>query len=117
MFFTVLAAMAEFERERLRDRVANGQRAKAAKGGHIGGTAPFGYRVEGSGKEARLVEIPEQQAALTTVRKLRKQGLPFRQIAAAVEARHGLRVSREAIRRICKSTIPAKKKSRSPALA
>jgi DNA invertase Pin-like site-specific DNA recombinase len=103
MFFGMLALVAEFERERILERTLDGRRAKAAKRGHIGGSAPFGYQVEGSGKEARLVEIPEQQAALATIRKLREHGLPLRQIAAAIGAKHGLRVSREAIRRICKT--------------
>jgi DNA invertase Pin-like site-specific DNA recombinase len=103
LFFGVLSLMAEFERERILERTLEGRHAKRAKHGHIGGTAPFGYRVEGSGKDAHLVEIPEQQAALVTIRKLRDQGLPLRQIAAAIEAEHGLRVSREAIRRICKT--------------
>lgn len=42
---------------------AYGRRAEAAKGGHVGGSPPSGYRVEGSGKDARLVEVPVQQAA------------------------------------------------------
>lgn len=116
LFFSVLAAMAEFERERILERVSDGRRAKAAKGGAIGGSAPFGFRVEGSGKAATLVEVPEQQAAIATILKLRGQGLPLRKIAAAVEAEHGLRVSHQAVRRICKAIPSSKEKSSSPAL-
>jgi DNA invertase Pin-like site-specific DNA recombinase len=93
MFFGMLALVAEFERERIKERTAEGRLGKKSKGGHIGGTAPFGYRVEGRGREATLVPIPEQQAALATMRELRAQGQSFRAIAAAVEQRHALKVS------------------------
>jgi DNA invertase Pin-like site-specific DNA recombinase len=101
MFFGMLALVAEFERGRILERTLEGRRAKAAKGGHIGGSAPFGYRVEGTGKEARLVEVPEQQAALTTIRELCRQ-VSLRKIAAVVEEQHSFRLSHEAVRRVCK---------------
>ena len=47
--------------------LADGRRGKATKGGHIGGTAPFGYRVEGAGKAAILVPVPAEQEALETI--------------------------------------------------
>ncbi len=103
LFFGVLSLMAEFERERILERTLEGRNAKRAKGGHVGGSAPFGYRVKGSGKDARLVKDEEQQTALRTMRELRGQGLSFRKIETLVEAQHGLRVSREAIRRVCKA--------------
>lgn len=117
MFFGILALVAEFERERILERTLEGRYAKAAKGGHIGGSAPFGFRVEGVGKEARLVEVPKEQAALTTIRRLRGERVSLRRIASAVEAEHDLRVSREAIRRVCKTVSSAKEKGNSTALA
>jgi DNA invertase Pin-like site-specific DNA recombinase len=93
MFFGMLALVAEFERERIRERTAEGRSGKKAKGGHIGGTAPFGYRVEGRGREAKLIPIPEQQEALVAMRELREQGLSFRAIAAVVGHRHALKIS------------------------
>jgi putative DNA-invertase from lambdoid prophage Rac len=56
LFFTLLAAIAEFERTRVLERMNEGRAGKAKRGGHIGGDAPYGYRVEGAGKAARLVE-------------------------------------------------------------
>lgn len=97
MFFGMLALVAEFERERLLERTNDGRRAKAARGGHIGGAAPFGYRVVGKGKDARLVEVPEQQAAISTIRSLRGQA-SLRQIAEEIRVRHGVRISHEAVR-------------------
>ncbi len=104
LFFGMLALVAEFERERILERTKDGRRAKAARGGHVGGSAPFGYRVNGSGKDASLVEVPAQQAAVITIRELLGQGHSLRRIAAAVEAAHGLLVSHEAIRRVSQAT-------------
>lgn len=62
MFFGMLAMFAEFERDRIAERFADGRRGKKARGGHIGGSAPYGYQVSGTGVEAELVEyIPEQR--------------------------------------------------------
>lgn len=55
MFFGMLALMAEFERERIRERTSEGKAAKKDKGGHIGGSRPFGFDVVGRGREAKLV--------------------------------------------------------------
>lgn len=54
MFFGMLALMAEFERSRIHERTQDGKAAKKAKGGHIGGSRPFGYDVVGTGKDAVL---------------------------------------------------------------
>jgi len=92
--------VAEFERSRIKERVADGRQGKAAKGGHIGGTAPFGYRVEGTGKAAVLVPVPAEQEALETIRKARNEGLSLRRIADLVHERHGLSISHVAIQRV-----------------
>jgi DNA invertase Pin-like site-specific DNA recombinase len=102
MFFGMLALVAEFERDRIRDRVTNGRTAKKARGGHIGGAAPFGFRVEGEGKEAQLVPVPEQQVALVTIRALCRGGVSSREIAREVERTHGLKVSHATVRKICR---------------
>jgi DNA invertase Pin-like site-specific DNA recombinase len=100
MFFGMLALVAEFERSRIKERVADGRQGKAAKGGHIGGTAPFGYRVEGTGKAAVLVPVPAEQEALETIRKARNEGLSLRRIAELVHERHGLTISHVAVQRV-----------------
>lgn len=98
MFFGMLALVAEFERERIRERLADGRGAKRAAGGHIGGTAPFGYRKVGVGRAAKLEKVPEQQAALATMRALAEQGIATRAIAAVVQEQHGVKVSHVTIR-------------------
>ena len=62
MFFNMLAAFAQFERERICERIAEGKKAKAAKGGLAGGPVPFGFTKVGEGPKAVLVrnEIEEE---------------------------------------------------------
>lgn len=68
LFFTMLAAFAEFERSRIRERMLQGKGAKAKKGGHIGGEAPYGWRIEGEGRAAKLVAHPEEQRVISIIR-------------------------------------------------
>ena len=78
MLFTVLAAMAEFEKGRILERMADGRKGKKAKGGHTGGQAPYGYRVEGLGRDAVLVEEPGEQVVLRRVKELHASGNSLR---------------------------------------
>jgi hypothetical protein len=74
MFFGMLALVAEFQRERIKERSAEGRAAKRRAGGHIGGSAPFGFRKIGVGRAARLEPDPAPQAALAEMRKLAADG-------------------------------------------
>lgn len=58
----VLAAVAEFEREAIRERMVTGQIAVARAGFWPGGTAPFGWRVVRGDKHAHL-EVDDVEAA------------------------------------------------------
>jgi DNA invertase Pin-like site-specific DNA recombinase len=100
MFFGMLALMAEFERERLRERSAEGRMAKRENGGHIGGSVPFGYRKIGAGRAARLEPDPAQQDAIATMRALAAVGVPSRAIAAAVQDRHGFKASHVTVNKL-----------------
>lgn len=70
LFFGLLAQFAEFERERIAERTIEGRAAKAARLGHIGGCAPYGFRAVGSGKAAVLVENENEQEILKVVREM-----------------------------------------------
>jgi site-specific DNA recombinase len=76
LFFGILAQVAEFERERINERTQDGRKAKRAKSGHLGGPAPYGYRSEGTGKDAKLVPYEPEQAMLTQIRDIWKRYTP-----------------------------------------
>src|ERR1700678_2698034 len=46
LFFGVLTLMAEFERDRIRERTEEGRRGKRERSGYMGGVVPFGFKVE-----------------------------------------------------------------------
>lgn len=75
MFFTMLAAFAEFERGRIRDRLVQGKMSKAKAGGHIGGEAPYGYRIEGEGRTAKLVPVEDEQKVIARIKERMRGGL------------------------------------------
>ncbi len=83
LVFTILSAVAEAERDRTRERVAEVKRDQRQRGRYLGGAVPWGYRV---GEAGELVPIPEQQAAIRRMRKLRDQGLALRAIADKMKA-------------------------------
>lgn len=100
IFFGMLALVAEFERDQIIERTGNGRQAKKASGGHIGGSAPFGYQVVGQGRAARLEPVEEQQAAIKDMVDLHAEGHSLRAISKHVMAGYGIKVSHEAVRRI-----------------
>lgn len=73
MFFSVLAAMAEFERWRISERMDDGRRGKRARGGHAGGSAPIGYKIEGHGREAKLVPDAHEQEIVALMKQRRAE--------------------------------------------
>jgi DNA invertase Pin-like site-specific DNA recombinase len=68
-FFGLMAQVADLERMLIRERMRDGRKAKKAKGGHIAGHAPYGFKAVGRGKEAMLVECPEEMEIIQLARK------------------------------------------------
>jgi putative DNA-invertase from lambdoid prophage Rac len=100
LLFTVLAGIAEMERNRIAERVMGGKRAKAAKMGYLGGNVPYGYRMEGQGKESRLIPIPEEQKVIELIMEGRKSGMSMRAVADYVGIRTGRKVTWNLVRRV-----------------
>jgi DNA invertase Pin-like site-specific DNA recombinase len=78
--FTMLAAVANMERERIKERCGEGRKAKRAKGGAIA-HAPFGYRKVGERASATLLR-DEREQAIIAFAKAREKTHTLRQISA-----------------------------------
>lgn len=100
IFFNLMASFAEFERERISERLSGGAAAKRARGGFGGGRRPFGYDIVGSGKESRLEPNVAEQGAIEVMVRLRRKGTPTRAIAAAVLEETGQAVSHVTVAKI-----------------
>ena len=85
LVFTILSAVAEAERDRIRERVATVKADQRARGRYLGGIVPFGWRI---GDTGGLVEVPEQQQAIKRMRELRQAGKPLRTIASEIHQKH-----------------------------
>src|SRR6202051_55703 len=68
LVFTILSAVAENERDRIRERVRDTKRHRASQRLYNGGKRPFGFDVV----EGKLVPNPNEQGALGLARKLRE---------------------------------------------
>jgi putative DNA-invertase from lambdoid prophage Rac len=81
LVFTILAAVAEQERDRIRERVSVVKKDQKARGRYLGGRVPFGYRTASDGS---LEPVPEQQAAISTARSMRAAGIGLESIRGAL---------------------------------
>ena len=79
LVFTILSAVAEAERDRIRERVAVVKADQRARGRYLGGIVPFGYAVAADGA---LEAQADQQAAIARMRAMRLAGGSLRSIAA-----------------------------------
>jgi DNA invertase Pin-like site-specific DNA recombinase len=86
LVFTILSAVAENERDRIRDRIRDVKRHLASQGVYGGGKRPFGYDiVKGDEREpARLVPNPTEQRQLAKMRKMRAEGASYPAIGKAI---------------------------------
>ncbi len=69
MVFTILSAVAENERDRIRERIRDVKRNVAARGGYNGGKVPFGFILV----DGKLVKDSLQQTTIAEMRRLRDE--------------------------------------------
>lgn len=94
LWFGMLAPVVALERRR--ERAEPGV-ASSLRGGRIGSTAPFGFRIQGSGADAVLVEDPDEQAAIRAMWDLRQEN-SLRKVAEEIRRRFGIEISHEGVR-------------------
>jgi putative DNA-invertase from lambdoid prophage Rac len=107
LVFTILSAVAENERERIRERIRDVKRHLAMQGIYGGGKKPFGFDIV----DGRLVPNESEQAAITRMRELRTAGAPFRDISHTIAAEFRKAMTPMTVKRIlertARSVLPA----------
>jgi DNA invertase Pin-like site-specific DNA recombinase len=105
LVFTILSAVAEAERDRIRERVSQTKADQRERGRFLGGSVPFGYQV---GEDGSLAPVEDQQQAIGQMKAMRAAGASLRAISAGMQT-SGYQLSHEAVRAILarQSEVPA----------
>lgn len=86
LFFGMLAQFAEFERQRIRERVIEGKASKRSSGGFTGGHAPYGKAIAGNGRSAKLIDDSCELEAIRVARDRLASGQGYNAIARDLTA-------------------------------
>lgn len=78
MFFTIVAAFAEFERDRIAERICDVKASEREKGRYLGGHRPYGYKV---GSDGDLIPDESEQILINRILTLREKGKSLRSIS------------------------------------
>jgi len=81
---TILAALAQMEREQIGERTSAALQHKIAQNEYIGGNRPFGYTLLEDGS---LEADADEQEAVQLIAELKRRGYSFRKIADELNAR------------------------------
>ncbi len=93
----LMAALAACDSSRHGEGIRAAKRDGRKAGKYLGGPVPFGWRV---GAEGRLIQDGGQQRIIQEMRQMRKDRWSYRNIAALLLEKHGVRLSHEGVRRI-----------------
>ena len=80
LIMTILAAVADMERIRIKERTMEGCKAKKAKGGPVG-NVPFGFKKVGEGRTAVLAVDKNETRVAARMRKLFREGRGYADIS------------------------------------
>ena len=85
---TILASLAEIERENISQRVKASKKIAKDERRYLGGYTEFGYKVE----DKKLVPDEKEFIVLQSMVNLRKSGLGYRKISDAIKNKFGKRI-------------------------
>lgn len=94
--FTILSAVAEQERGRIRERISEAKARQRSEGHYQGGRVAFGYKLE----DSKIVVDEAQQRCTSMLKKKRASGLSLRELSQYVNNEWGMKLSHNAIRNI-----------------
>jgi putative DNA-invertase from lambdoid prophage Rac len=103
LVFTILSAVAEAERDRIRERIRDVKSDQRKRKRYLGGIVPFGWR---AAQDGALVEDPAQQRAISRIMELRGCGLSLRAISAKI-AEEGIKLSHEGVKNVLAAVVVA----------
>jgi DNA invertase Pin-like site-specific DNA recombinase len=96
MMLTILAAVAQFERVRIGERIRDAKAHLRASGKHQGGKRQFGWSIDA---DRRLVPHPAEQAAIEQIHTMRAEGATLFAIRDAMR-QMGFPISHETVRQV-----------------
>jgi site-specific DNA recombinase len=88
VFVTILASLAEIERENISIRIKASKKIAKEERRYLGGYSEFGYKVENK----KLVPDDKEFAVLQSMVNLRKSGLGYRKISDEIKNKFGKRI-------------------------
>lgn len=112
LVFQILAAIADWERQSIREKLYQGRKSREAKGGFVHGRAPFGFKAVGTGKKALLKSDSDQIEAIQTIGKCAEEGNGLRTIVNKVQEKHGITISHVGVARVIDRHFPSIKRKR-----
>ena len=103
LVFTILSAVAEAERDRIRERISTVKADQRQRGRYLGGKVPFGFA---PGSDGGLEPVPAEQEAIALIRRLKAEGKALRPIAEAIAAT-GIKLSHQGVAEVLKRSEAA----------
>jgi len=88
VFVTILASLAEIERENISIRIKASKKIAKEERRYLGGYSEFGYKVE----DKKLVPDDKEFTVLQSMVNLRKSGLGYRKISDEIKNKFGKRI-------------------------
>ena len=95
LVFTILSAVAEAERDRIRERIRDVKADQKNRGRYLGGAVPFGWQLSNGG----LIPDEIQQDAIRRMVSMRKTGASLRAIAKTIQG-EGFELSHAGVKKV-----------------
>jgi putative DNA-invertase from lambdoid prophage Rac len=101
LVFTILSAVAEAERDRIRERIRDVKTDQRNRSRYLGGKVPFGWIV---GADGALIKNEEEHRAISRMKELRAAGNSLRTIATSLSDQ-GFVLSHAGVKKILVASV------------